>query len=276
MKKLFAYVLTPLYFLVWGGLLGFFHVAQIIALRGFGPRAHRLTVHLLNGSLLHCLWLLGTRVGVRRKQVPPTDRPIIFVSNHQNQQDIPGLGWYLRKNAPIFVSKIELGKGIPSISYNLRHSGAALIDRSDARQALKEIARLGKLIEAQHSSAVIFPEGTRSRDGALKPFAAAGVKILLKNAPSALVVPVCIRGAWKLNRYGKFPMSVFERVSWTVLPAIDPQGKTPDAVAALAEAAIRDELQTQPEPRLGYVYPQIMGVCLPMLRKTTALFFHGR
>jgi len=250
MKKILGYLLTPLYFLVWGGFLLCFHAAQWLALRVFGARAHRAVVHYLNGALLHTLWLLGTRLHVQwRAPLPQDGRPTIFIANHQNKQDVPGLGWYLRAYQPLFVAKIELSKGIPSISYNLRHSGAALIDRSDARQSLKEIGRLGKLIEASGSSAVIFPEGTRSKTGELQPFATAGVKILLKNAPSARVVPVCIRGTWTLNRYGNFPMSTFESLSWTVLAAIEPQGQTADAVAAQAEAAIRAELAREPQPQ---------------------------
>jgi len=55
------------------------------------------------------------------------------------------------------------------------------------------------------------------------------------------VVPVYIHDTWKLNRYGRFPMPVGERISWTVLPAIEPEGKSPDEVAALAEQSIRRE-----------------------------------
>ena len=69
--------------------------------------------------------------------------PLIIVSNHQSMNDIPPIIWYMRKYHPKFVSKIELGKGIPSVSYNLRHGGSALIDRKDSKQALVAIARFG-------------------------------------------------------------------------------------------------------------------------------------
>jgi 1-acyl-sn-glycerol-3-phosphate acyltransferase len=41
------------------------------------------------------------------------------------------------------VSKKELGQGIPSISFNLRHGGSALIDRKDPKQAIPAIKGLG-------------------------------------------------------------------------------------------------------------------------------------
>lgn len=245
MKKPLSYLLTPLFLLMWGLLLGVFHVLQVVAFNLFGEAAHRRVVDALNFCLIHNLWLLGTRIRVWHLADLPNDRPIIFIANHQNKFDIPGLGWYLRRYAPKFVAKIELAKGIPSISYNLRRSGAALIDRSDPRQSLKEIGRLGKLIEETRSSAVIFPEGTRSRTGVTGLFASGGVKTLLKKAPDALVVPVYIHNTWALNRYGGFPMSVGETIGWTVLPAIEPREMTPDQTVALAEQRIAAEYRSQ-------------------------------
>ena len=246
MRKLLGCVLTPVFWLVWLLLLCLFHLAQVIALNLFGARAQQSVVAALNFCLLHTLWLLGVRFFVRFAEPLPTEsRPIIIVANHQNQLDIVGIGWYLRRYSPKFVSKIELGKGIPSVSYNLRHSGSALINRSDARQSLTEIGRLGQLIADTNGTAVIFPEGTRARDGVLKPFNSAGIKSLLKKAPDALVIPVYIHQTWALNRYGKFPMSVGERIGWTVLPAIDPRGKNANEVAQLAEESVRREYEAQ-------------------------------
>lgn len=245
MKKSLSYLLTPLFLLVWGLLLGVFHVLQVVAFNLCGAAAHRRVVDALNFCLVHNLWLLGTRIRVCHTADLPDDRPIIFIANHQNKFDIPGLGWYLRRHIPKFVAKIELAKGIPSISYNLRRSGAALIDRGDPRQSLKEIGRLGKLIEDTRSSAVIFPEGTRSRTGVTGAFASGGIKTLLKKAPDALVVPVYIHNTWALNRYGSFPMSAGETIGWTVLPAIEPRELTPDQTVALAEQRIATEYRAQ-------------------------------
>ncbi len=241
MKKCLSYVLSPVFFLAWLILLNVFHLLQIAALKILGKRAHQLTVDALNAGLLHSLWLLGTRFRVDFSEpLPlPHSRPLIFVANHQNKLDVVGISWYLRQFSPKFVSKRELSRGIPSVSYNLRHSGAALINRDDAKQALTEIGRLGQLIEASKTSAVIFPEGTRSTTGEMKAFNGAGIKQLLKKSPSALVVPIYIHQTWALNRFGKYPMSVGEQISWTVLPAIDPQGKNINEVAVLVEESIR-------------------------------------
>ena len=87
---------------------------------------------------------------------------------------------------------------------------------------------------------MIFPEGSARAPASIALFQSAGVKILLKNAPGALVVPVYIHDTWKLNRFGTFPMSAGESVGWTVLDPIEPAGLKADDVAALAERRIRD------------------------------------
>ena len=243
MKKIIDYVLGSLYLLYFGLVLVIFHPIQMVCFHLFGRRVHQKSVHVLNGFLLHGLYILGTRLGFKTKATLPTDRPVIFIANHQSMFDIVGMIWYLRKNFPLFVSKKELAKGIPSISYNLQKSGAALIDRQDGKQAIMEIARLAKLIEETKFSAAIFPEGTRSRTGELKAFATGGVAILVKKAPNALVVPIAIKNTGKLNPKGIFPLSSFESLSWTVLEPIEPKGKTIDEIVELAKSSIENELK---------------------------------
>lgn len=216
MVKLLAYPLTVVYYIFFGLTLVIFQPIQWFCLNVFGYRAHQKSVAALNRSIMACTAILGTRYSFKNPYNLPTDRPLIIVSNHQSMYDIPPIVWYMRRNHPKFVSKKELGKGIPSVSYNLRHGGSVLIDRKDSRQALKEISKLGRYIETYHRSAVIFPEGTRSRDGHPKKFQPMGLKMLMKNAPSALIVPLTINNSWKLLRYGKFPMGVGSKVSLEV------------------------------------------------------------
>ncbi|WP_431199899.1 lysophospholipid acyltransferase family protein [Mucilaginibacter sp. P25] len=160
------------------------------------------------------------------KQNLPMGRPIIFVANHQSLLDIPPLIYYLRKYHAKFVSKIELTKGIPSISYNLKHGGGANIDRKDSRQSMTEMTSLGERMKANNWSAVIFPEGTRSKDGVVRSFQPGGVAMLLKKCPEALLVPIAIKNSWKVVQYGFYPLNTFISMTWTVLEPIEP-GKTP-------------------------------------------------
>lgn len=226
MQKMLAYILTPIFLVFFGLTLLVFHPTQWFCLKVLGYRAHGKSVALMNLCIMRCTVLLGTRYTFDNGHGITTSKPLIIVANHQSMFDIPPIIWHLRKHHPKFVSKKELGKGIPSVSYNLRHGGSVLIDRKDNKQALTEIAKLGRYVEKHNRSAVIFPEGTRSRDGEPKKFQPTGLKILLKTSPSALVVPISINNSWKLMRYGKFPMGIGNHLSFRVHPPIENMGNS--------------------------------------------------
>ena len=241
MAKVLAYPLTLIYFVVFGTTLLVFHPIQWICLNVFGYHAHARSVSVLNACLMGCTFILGTRYSFSNPFNLPRDRPTILVSNHQSMNDIPPLIWYFRKHHPKFVSKKELGKGIPSVSYNLRHGGSVLIDRKDKEQALRAIGRLGDYIEQSNRSAVIFPEGTRSRDGIPKPFHTGGLKVLMKQAPSALIVPVSINNSWKLLRYGKFPYGIGIHIKIRVHEPLE-NIRTPDEILGPVERTIHSAI----------------------------------
>lgn len=170
----------------------------------------------MNFFLMRCLNILGTRFLYKNPYKVPSNQPIIIVANHQSMTDISPISWYLRKYHPKFISKIELGKGIPSVSYNLTHGGSVLIDRKNARQSLPALMKFGDYIEKSKYAAVIFPEGTRSKDGTPKPFQTKGLEILLKKIPSAIILPLTINNSWKTQKYGKFPMGLGAHITFTV------------------------------------------------------------
>ncbi|KAA0989059.1 lysophospholipid acyltransferase family protein [Dyadobacter aurulentus] len=243
MKKIIDYLLSVIYLIHFGLTLLVFHVIQVVAFNLFGKRAHKVVVDYMNFSLTYGLYFTGARITLRSLTILPENRPIIFVANHQSSFDIAAVYWFLRKYHPRFVSKIELAKGVPGISYNLRKSGAALINRKDGKQAITEIARLGKLIQDEKSSVIIFPEGTRTATGIMRPFVTGGVATLLKRAPDALIVPIAIDGTGAFNPKGIFPLKSFSKLSWTVLPGIEPAGKKVEEILAEAQEEIRKNIR---------------------------------
>lgn len=216
MEKLVSYPISVVYYLCFGLTLVIFHPIQWICLNVFGYQAHKKSVDYLNLFLVRCTNILGTTYSVKNKEVIPNNVPIIFVANHQSLYDIIGIIWYLRRFHAKFVSKKELGKGIPSVSYNLRHGGSVLIDRKDPKQALPVIKGLGEYIEKNKRSAVIFPEGTRSKTGKPKEFAQSGLKILCKYAPNAYIVPISINNSWKMVKFGAFPMGLGNKLEFII------------------------------------------------------------
>ncbi|WP_027126137.1 lysophospholipid acyltransferase family protein [Gelidibacter mesophilus] len=216
MRKLLAYPLTVLYLICFGITLIVFHPIQWVANNVFGYQALKITVDWLQFFLIRCLNVLGTRFTFDNPYDIPMDTPLIIVANHQSMYDISPIMWYMRKHHPKFISKKELGKGIPSVSYNLRHGGSVLIDRKNPRQALPAIMKFGEYIEKSKHAAVIFPEGTRSKTGVPKPFQTKGLEIMIKKVPSGIIVPISINNSWKMLRYGKFPMGIGNHLKFTV------------------------------------------------------------
>ena len=206
--KILSYILSPIFALVFFLFLLIFHPLQWISLRVFGRNTHEKTVEILNFFLVKSMLLLGVPMKLINTHEIPENVPLIFVSNHQSTFDIPPFGWFFRKYHPKFVAKIELGKGIPSVSYNLKNGGSALINRKDPKQAISELVSFAKRVQKNNWSAIIFPEGTRSKTGEPKRFALNGLKVLAKYNKNGYVVPVTINNSWKVFKYGNFPLGL--------------------------------------------------------------------
>lgn len=220
------FIFGSLYAVVFYLALLVFHPIQVVAYNLFGWRAHQKTIVALNFVLGHGLKVAGTTLNCKWLSEIPENKPVIFVSNHQSKFDIVSMCWYLRKHYPLYVSKVELSKGIPSISYNLRKSGAALINRKDRKQAIGEILRLGRKAENENRGVIIFPEGTRSKSGKLGKFASGGLTAFLKTMPSAAVVPVAISGTGKIEGKGLILFRAFKKVEVTITEPISREGIT--------------------------------------------------
>ncbi|MFM7018486.1 lysophospholipid acyltransferase family protein [Flavobacterium sp.] len=238
MEKLLSYPLSVVYYFCFGLCLVIFHPIQWICFTVFGYQAHKKSVDYLNFFLVRCTNILGTTYKFKNREVIPENVPLIFVANHQSLYDIVGMIWFLRKFHAKFVSKKELGKGIPSVSYNLRHGGSVLIDRKDPKQAIPVIKGLSEYIEKHNRAAVIFPEGTRSKNGKPKEFAQSGLKILCKYAPSAYVVPISINNSWKMVKFGPFPMGLGNKLEFIIHQPIAVKDFTFEEIASKTEETI--------------------------------------
>ncbi|MBC8054375.1 MAG: 1-acyl-sn-glycerol-3-phosphate acyltransferase [Sphingobacteriaceae bacterium] len=240
MSKLLGYIFSPLQYITFGIFLCIFHPIQWLSLKLGGYSAHKRSVDILNFFLVSTYLCVGSRVRFINSFDLPLNRSMIFVANHQSMYDISPLIWYLRKYHAKFVSKIELTRQpVPSIPFNLIHGGGANIDRKDPKQSITEILRLAGRMRENKWSALIFPEGTRTKTGKMKPFAAGGVATMLKKVPDALVVPIAIQGSWELTQYGLYPLKFGQGILCTVLKPIEPEGKTHEEVIVAAEQKIR-------------------------------------
>jgi 1-acyl-sn-glycerol-3-phosphate acyltransferase len=135
------------------------------------------------------LWVAGARLDVRRAPAPP-DGPVIFASNHESALDI----WVLFATIgrPFrFIAKQELFR-LPIFGWYLRVGGHIPVDRSNRQRALQSLAAAGDTVRAG-TSIVVFPEGTRSRDGRIQPFKK-GPFVVAKQA-GVPIIPIAIAGS---------------------------------------------------------------------------------
>jgi 1-acyl-sn-glycerol-3-phosphate acyltransferase len=251
-RQLLGWLLTPGYLVVFLFTVLLWH-PLIVSAFYFGPRIYHAVIALGNGALILGLRLAGTRVQIEGIDTLPPARPLIVVSNHQSLYDIPFLLWFFRSRLPCFIAKQELGRGIPSASHALRHMGSVLIDRSNSREAIKTIEAFGARMAELGRAAVIFPEGTRARDGHMKRFKVQGVLALTRTMPNAAVVPVAISGSWHITQWGLFPVYPFASIRLTVLKPLSAQEVTNEAAVQDIESKIRAMLPareaTPPPPR---------------------------
>jgi len=238
-QRVRSWAMTIVFLPVFALILLVFDVAQRVA-RLFGQRPQEYVAGALQVTLVAALRLCGARVMV---DLAPGIRPgasYIVVSNHQSMFDIPILGAVLFSNFPKYVSKRSLARWIPSVSYNLRRGGHVLIDRGDAASAVAAIHELGERVRDGRASAVIFPEGTRARHGALGHFRPAGTLALLEAAPHTPVVPLAIDQSWRLLEHDLFP------VPWGVRVRVhvgEPIARRPGENALAILERVRDEIE---------------------------------
>jgi 1-acyl-sn-glycerol-3-phosphate acyltransferase len=139
------------------------------------------------------LWLAGARVEVVRLPVLPPG-PVVFASNHESALDIWVLFAVLGRGFR-FIAKQELFR-IPMFGWYLALGGHIPVDRTNRARAIASLRRAGETVRSG-TSLVVFPEGTRSRDGRVHAFKK-GPFAVAKEA-GVPVVPVAISGSGRIT-----------------------------------------------------------------------------
>lgn len=134
----------------------------------------------------------GIRLRVRGLDRLDPGRHYIFIANHQSYLDIPVLVQSLPQFQLRWIAKKEVVY-IPFLGWALWAGGHILVDRSDRASGMASFRKAKERI-ARGVSVVIFPEGTRSSGGQVRPFKRGG--FLLAAQTKTPIVPVTINGSW--------------------------------------------------------------------------------
>jgi 1-acyl-sn-glycerol-3-phosphate acyltransferase len=189
----------------------------------------------------------GVHVDVSGLERLAANRAYVFVANHQSIYDIPIVFWSLPYQIRI-IAKESLGR-FPFLGWHLRRTGHMLVDRRRPDRAAL-FGRASTLMK-QGLSLIVFPEGTRSRDGRVAPFKGGSFYLALE--AGLPVVPISIVGSrhvmlkGRLATYpGRVKLIVHEPIDTGAVAAADPRAAR--AFAARVREVIAPDAESDISP----------------------------
>ncbi len=185
---------------------------------------------------LNPLWRFGTR-GPR---LADPRRPYVVVANHESYADvflISKFPWEMK-----WLSKDTMFR-IPFMGWMMQMAGDIRITRGNRDSAVQALAQCRDRLDKQ-VSVMIFPEGTRSRDGAMLPFKDGAFRLAIKKGVP--VLPIAVAGTRHAMAKGSFRFckaralaTVLEPVETTGLSLLD-VGKLREEVRQRIDAGRRE------------------------------------
>ena len=173
------------------------------------------------------LAMVGVRIEVTGLDKLDRNQTYIFTPNHQSLIEVPLFVAYLGRN-PAYLGKKEVFK-YPVFGYGIRLIGVVPVDRSNSPAAV-ESAKVATENLRRGKSYVVYPEGTRSRDGRMLPFKKGAFMMAID--AGVPVVPVTVSGATRIMP--KAQVKVFpSTVRITVHDPISTAGYSKENVAEL-------------------------------------------
>ena len=212
LRKVYFWILTGLYF----GFSFIYHYPKVILAsrknKKDGDNLARKYAKNFGKTLFNAT---GKRLDIIIKDEQDfnsiKNEPVVVVSNHQSNSDIILLLGYFPKEIG-FVAKKEM-ETWPIVSFWMKKIQCVFLDRNNPREGIKSIKEAAEKIKEGYSI-VIFPEGTRSKDGKVGEFKKGSFK--LASEPGVKIVPVTIKGNIS-------PFDKNERAEMIIEKSIDPK-----------------------------------------------------
>ena len=241
MLKSLLYTLQTLVIVVWFILVTVVISTSVIICSFFsrtGNGPHLLARFWANSIL----WVARAKITVSGAEKLDPNRSYIYMPNHQSNADIPLLLGRLPMQFR-WLAKAELFK-IPIFGRAMRGVGYISIDRSNRKSAFESLKRAAQTIR-NGTSVLIFPEGTRSRDGNILPFKKGG--FVLSVDSGVPIVPIIIRGTREIIPKGHFMIRPAP-ITMQILDPVETSGytrKTKDALLANIRSILIDNFKKE-------------------------------
>jgi putative phosphoserine phosphatase/1-acylglycerol-3-phosphate O-acyltransferase len=175
--------------------------------------------------------LIGLNLVIRGEHHLWSQRPAVFVFNHQSKADIVIIARLLRRDIA-GVGKKEI-RNIPLIGKTMELAGTVFIDRANAASAIEAMQPLVDALRNEGKSVVISPEGTRSVSPRLAPFKKGAFHLAMQ--AGVPIVPIVFLNALDVLPRGALVLRP-ANVRAVVLPPIDTSGWTREGLDAEIEA----------------------------------------
>lgn len=164
----------------------FFSFLGVVITAVFSPRlASRWFASAWARSLLH---MVPASLEIIEEHPLDSSQSYIVVANHRSLFDIPVLYGWLQLDLK-WVMKKELRK-VPMIGLGCERMGHIFLDRANRQSSMKQLQQVKKTLQPG-TSIMFFPEGTRSRDGNMRPFKA-GAFVMAKDLDLP-ILPVTVK-----------------------------------------------------------------------------------
>ena len=214
---------------------------------------YSLVVGNVNRLYKVAMWIARTGVhaaGIRTQlsgtENVPAGRPCIFMCNHVSNLDPPVVLPLLPGRCSVLLKK-EL-MSIPILGRAMRMGQFVPVERGGRSDAAQASVTAAASALSDGLNILVFPEGTRSRDGRLSSFKKGPFYLAMETG--ALIVPVAIAGTQKMMRKGSAAIHP-GLATVTMLPAIEPANfRTREDLLRAVHAALAAALPEEMKPTI--------------------------
>jgi len=189
------------------------------------------------------LWVAGIDVEVEGRENIPEEKSAVYACNHASQFDIP----ILYQALPIqfrFLVKQELFR-VPLLGVAMKRSGYIPVDRTGGKAAMRSLMEAASRVR-EGTSIVIFPEGTRSPDGRLRPFKVGAMLLAIK--VGCPIVPVAISGSHRILPKGSLRVRPGRKVKVRIGPPIQAPGSMRQMSKNVVTEEVWDAVRSMLDP----------------------------